>query len=671
MASPKVLREWCRVTCAGYSSVDVKDWSSSFKSGLAFCAIIHKHRPDLIDFSSLSKDNAYQNNKMAFELAETKLGVSMLLDAGEIASASEPDRLAVITCLFQFYFLFNRKSIDLVNLKSLYVTVLNSSAKRTQDPKSLTHLESTGKYFSSDTKPQVTCNLCFKPVHLIQRQVVDGKVYHRKCFRCRHCHLSLLPGAYTAASMICSHHVKHHSENTSKQTDTCGYLSLSGLAISRVPHYSMKTEPLEEQVCKERKICSSGLYSTVKKTSAQLPASVDDENNCNDEKREAGIASEDTEKILGERGRPPVPAPRHRMSSHGTTTSPNVRTPGTQGASDKTPGSAPVATHLGSSPTRGSSQVRTNHPWLKIVHPGPWTQLPPAPPLVHPLRSKSVSSLSGVWYKTKTLAPNPFDEEISDQTTHTVEADSEFEEVTEIIDKTNDPDQSTVSASCTEDLEVQTISPTTDEAQSHSEAVIAAGSDHLEEQVPPCPPQTGNEDLTVKPESAGELPGHSPADPTPGFPLIKRKVQTDRSTSSEDLQQQIGQVAKQLEALEERGVELERDIRCCTNNKEEEKLLMDWFSLIYQRHVLQRKDAELVHLMKQQELEQRQEDVEYQLRCLLNRPEGEWSEEDRRQEQQLMEELLHIIEQRNQIISSLDQDAHRCTELYNTLCYYS
>uniref|UniRef100_A0A3P8SZL0 BMERB domain-containing protein n=1 Tax=Amphiprion percula TaxID=161767 RepID=A0A3P8SZL0_AMPPE len=152
--------------------------------------------------------------------------------------------------------------------------------------------------------------------------------------------------------------------------------------------------------------------------------------------------------------------------------------------------------------------------------------------------------------------------------------------------------------------------------------------------------------------SRGPAPGH-------GFPLIKRKVQTDQCVSTEDLQVQMREVDRHLEALEQKGVELERNLRDCKN--EEEHMLTEWFYLVHERHVLTRQDTELVYLTKQQKLEDRQADVEYELRCLLNKPECDWNQEDRGREQQLMNELVDIIEQRNQIISCLDQDRQRYT----------
>ena len=63
-----------------YPAVNVQNFNSSWSSGLAFCALIHKHRPDLIDFKSLRAGNSEFNLQLAFETAEREFGIAPLLD---------------------------------------------------------------------------------------------------------------------------------------------------------------------------------------------------------------------------------------------------------------------------------------------------------------------------------------------------------------------------------------------------------------------------------------------------------------------------------------------------------------------------------------------------------------------------------------------------------------
>ncbi|XP_043082993.1 MICAL-like protein 1 isoform X2 [Puntigrus tetrazona] len=191
MCSLKALQDWCRDVCEGYSHVQIRDMSSSFTDGLAFCAIIHKHRPDLLDFHSLSKQNVYENMRLAFDVAERELGIPALLDPDELVSVKEPDLLSIITYISQLYSLFRGNSHV-----SQKIPVNNeSSNSKTR--------EQTHTKFSSDvvrSSNKRVCNVCHTCVHLIQRVLVKGRLYHRSCFRCSRCRRSLLPISFTVDS---------------------------------------------------------------------------------------------------------------------------------------------------------------------------------------------------------------------------------------------------------------------------------------------------------------------------------------------------------------------------------------------------------------------------------------------------------------------------------------
>ncbi|XP_072128990.1 F-actin-monooxygenase mical2b isoform X8 [Mobula birostris] len=100
---PNRLLTWCQKQTESYENVKITDLTSSWRSGLALCAIIHHFCPHLIDFDSLNEEDAAKNNQLAFDIAEREFGISPVTTGKEMASVSEPDKLSMVMYLSKFY----------------------------------------------------------------------------------------------------------------------------------------------------------------------------------------------------------------------------------------------------------------------------------------------------------------------------------------------------------------------------------------------------------------------------------------------------------------------------------------------------------------------------------------------------------------------------------------
>uniref|UniRef100_A0A8C9EK35 Actinin alpha 1 n=1 Tax=Pavo cristatus TaxID=9049 RepID=A0A8C9EK35_PAVCR len=81
--------------------------SHSWKDGLGFCALIHRHRPELIDYGKLRKDDPLTNLNTAFDVAEKYLDIPKMLDAEDIVGTARPDEKAIMTYVSSFYHAFS------------------------------------------------------------------------------------------------------------------------------------------------------------------------------------------------------------------------------------------------------------------------------------------------------------------------------------------------------------------------------------------------------------------------------------------------------------------------------------------------------------------------------------------------------------------------------------
>ncbi|XP_061937102.1 F-actin-monooxygenase Mical isoform X3 [Apis cerana] len=103
---PDTLLRWLQKQVALYDSVQIRDMGASFKNGLAICAIIHRYRPNLIDFHNLNPDDAITNNQLAFDILEKELGIPPIMTGEEMAQCDVPDKLAMFSYLTQIYEVF-------------------------------------------------------------------------------------------------------------------------------------------------------------------------------------------------------------------------------------------------------------------------------------------------------------------------------------------------------------------------------------------------------------------------------------------------------------------------------------------------------------------------------------------------------------------------------------
>ncbi|XP_021458481.2 protein-methionine sulfoxide oxidase mical2b isoform X10 [Oncorhynchus mykiss] len=114
---PSRLLTWCQKQTQGYRGVDVTNLTSSWKSGLALCALIHRLRPDLIDFDSLNEKDSAKNNQLAFDIAEHEFGIQPVTTGNEMALDQDPDKLMMVLYISKLYEMFRNSPASITGTR--------------------------------------------------------------------------------------------------------------------------------------------------------------------------------------------------------------------------------------------------------------------------------------------------------------------------------------------------------------------------------------------------------------------------------------------------------------------------------------------------------------------------------------------------------------------------
>ncbi|XP_062560892.1 EH domain-binding protein 1 isoform X3 [Armigeres subalbatus] len=111
------LLEWCKEITRNYNGVKVTNLTTSWRNGMAFCAIIHHFYPSLVDMSKLSPGNVIENCRTAFDAAE-KLGIPRVIEPRDMNMLAVPDKLAVMTYLYQLRAHFTGHQLEVHTIDS-------------------------------------------------------------------------------------------------------------------------------------------------------------------------------------------------------------------------------------------------------------------------------------------------------------------------------------------------------------------------------------------------------------------------------------------------------------------------------------------------------------------------------------------------------------------------
>ncbi|XP_048216418.1 smoothelin-like protein 1 isoform X2 [Perognathus longimembris pacificus] len=98
-----MLLEWCRAMTRNYEHVDIQNFSSSWSSGMAFCALIHKFFPDAFDYAALDPTKRRHNFTLAFSTAEKLADCAQLLEVDDMVRLAVPDSKCVYTYIQELY----------------------------------------------------------------------------------------------------------------------------------------------------------------------------------------------------------------------------------------------------------------------------------------------------------------------------------------------------------------------------------------------------------------------------------------------------------------------------------------------------------------------------------------------------------------------------------------
>ncbi|XP_072320611.1 F-actin-monooxygenase mical2b isoform X5 [Eucyclogobius newberryi] len=159
---PARLLTWCQRQTEGYRGVDITDLSSSWLSGTAFCALIHRFKPQLVDFDSLNEEDQEAKLQLAFDISEREFGIRPFTTGKELCADQELDKTKMITYLSKFYELFRGTPLPASGPKGVDENSGGFPSKEVRSNNNVLNLALTRKRVPKDEKKTDSADNIYK-----------------------------------------------------------------------------------------------------------------------------------------------------------------------------------------------------------------------------------------------------------------------------------------------------------------------------------------------------------------------------------------------------------------------------------------------------------------------------------------------------------------------------
>ncbi|XP_038559708.1 MICAL-like protein 2a isoform X1 [Micropterus salmoides] len=724
MAAIKALEQWCKMHCDGYRDVAITNMTTSFRDGLAFCALIHKYRPDLIDYDSLRKEDVFENNRLAFQVAEEKLGIPALLDAEDMLALRIPDRLSILTYVSQYYNYFKgrppmggvkrpaegskEEPSEKKNLPVAAKTFVSKTAIENRLPSTLA-AHASPKLSSAAVQKAVLaengnkngtlnnkCVACKSQVHLVQRHFVEGKLFHRSCFKCSECSSVLHAGGHKPGkdpdTSICNTHQNNCKPSPAAHGIKNGPASSAG-RLNGVSQTQLAPRPSS--------VLSAPLNIVVKPVSPMPPSqswTASAQKTQSARQRFFQAPPPATEVSTGTRkptepsnvlGKPKIPLSHDDKSRTRTTIGKKLAEENCNNNNKRPFTIRSAERRFGDEPSSADSPGLREDKCSQGPA-GNWA----GQPSTSQTNNKEAPCLKAInkEYTRPTTVNTTAKDQVYEWQSKLKPLKTELSLKDAVFTEQHKPGfMSTTSSNVFISTTRPAVAPAPivplvssalfDPANfrevSSQKPQLGSGNwgfrhgSYLSVKSPPRRPAVESiSSSTTAPANHG-----NPSGAKKGKYLSPTNAsRTEMRSSSvksyhipvEQIDGELNDIETNLAQLEKEGVELEKKLRSCEEEGEGDilmdPLMVDWFNLIQKKQMHIRKESELVYIARTQELEQQQPGVEGELRRLLEKPDHLKSREEQQRENKLMQRLMAIVDGRNAIVEGLDEDRLREVE---------